>query len=354
MKSKRRKAVVWGAGGFVGGELLRLIVNHPHMELAHALSMTNKGNRIGAVYPGLEPWTELAFEDPEYFEWSKLKSGEWILFSVLGHTETMRLLPPIMEELHGADVNLVDLSGDFRIKDPKIYKVYYGREHVATEYLGEFVYGLPERNKKIIKGATRVANPGCLATGAQLALLPAAASGKKISFIAIDGKTGSSGGGMKLKETTHHPMRMNNFRAYSELTHQHTPEILDGWRQAGGSPDTEISFVPQMAPMVRGIFTTAHIFLDGASSRNEVTGWYRDYYRDAPFIRMVEGSPSVASVWGTNRSDISIAVDGKKIVVCTAIDNLVKGAAGQAVQNANIMNGWEETAGLITPVPSPV
>lgn len=352
--NKKRKALVWGAGGFVGGELLRLLVNHPRMELASALSGTNKGKRIGEVYAGLLPWTRLQFEDPDGFDWHKLEKGEWTVFSVLAHTDTMKLLPAVIEKLCGADVNIVDLSGDFRIKNPKTYLAYYGHEHVAAKYLDEFVYGLPEINKNLIKEATKVANPGCLATGAELAILPAASSKKKIRFIAIDGKTGSSGGGTKPKETAHHPNRMNNFRAYSQLKHQHIPEILGGWSLAGGASDTQISFVPQMAPMVRGIFTTAHIFLDEASSKDEVAGWYRDYYADAPFVRIVEGSPSIAEVWGTNRCDISVSVDGKKIVICTAIDNLVKGAAGQAVQNANIMNGWEETAGLITPAPFPV
>lgn len=351
---KKRKALVWGAGGFVGGELLRLLACHPHFLLAAALSETYAGKGIGDVYTALKPWTDVLFADPNSFDWDFLKSGSWTIFSTLAHGETMKVLPTVIERLGGADVNFVDLSGDFRLNTPTLYEKYYNREHVAKEYLGKFVYGLPELNRSAVKNARYVSNPGCLATGAQLAIIPAAASGVEIRFVAVDGKTGSSGAGAKPRETTHHPNRMNNFRAYMQLEHQHIPEITGGWSGAGGSSDTEIAFVPQMAPMVRGIFTTAYFFPTIPVSTEEVTGWYKKYYSNAPFVRIVDGSPSVAEVWGSNRCDLSVSCDGRKIVVCTAIDNLVKGAAGQAIQNANIMNGWDETAGLMMPAPSPV
>lgn len=351
---EKRKALVWGAGGFVGGELLRLLVGHPYFLLIAALSETYAGRCIGDVYPALKPWTNALFSSPNSFDWDLLTSGSWTVFSTQPHGDTMKTLPTVIEKLSKADVNFVDLSGDFRLNDIKMYEKYYGREHVAKGYLNKFVYGLPELNRSAIETACYISNPGCFATGAQLAIIPAAASGAEIHFVAVDGKTGSSGAGAKPRETTHHPNRMNNFRAYMQLKHQHIPEIVGGWNGAGGSPDTEIAFVPQMAPMVRGIFTTAYIFSEKPFAKEEVIGWYEKYYSSAPFVKIVDDSPSVAEVWGSNRCDLSVLCEGRKIVVCTAIDNLVKGAAGQAIQNANIMNGWDETSGLLVPAPAPI
>jgi N-acetyl-gamma-glutamyl-phosphate reductase len=224
----------------------------------------------------------------------------------------------------------------------------------VPELLPRFTYGLPELNREQIQASVLVANPGCFATAAALALLPAAAAGWPVSFVAIDGKTGSSGAGAQPRETTHHPNRMNNFRAYQQLDHRHLPEIEGAWRAAGGSTGTELSFVPHMAPMVRGIFITAHLHLAHPIAEEEIRQQYASFYEPAPFVRIVDGSPSVTEVWGSNRCDLSLTVKGRTVVVCTAIDNLVKGAAGQAVQNANLMNRWQETAGLLAPAPRPV
>ncbi|MBW2458278.1 MAG: N-acetyl-gamma-glutamyl-phosphate reductase, partial [Deltaproteobacteria bacterium] len=203
-------------------------------------------------------------------------------------------------------------------------------------------------------GADMVACPGCFATAAQLSLLPLASFDPAIEFVAVDGKTGSSGAGVSPRETTHHPRRMNNFRAYKPLAHQHLPEIREGWQRAGGASDTPISFVPQMAPMVRGIFISSHLFASAPTMAGAVAERYAAFYDGSPFVRIVAGSPAVAEVWGTNRCDIATHADGRMIVVTAAIDNLIKGAAGQAVQCLNLMCGWSETTGLVTPPPSPV
>jgi N-acetyl-gamma-glutamyl-phosphate reductase common form len=352
--AEKVRAAVLGAGGFVGGELLRLLATHPRFELCAALSATHAGRALGDVYPGLGPWTSLRLADAREWRWEQMKEGPWVLFSALGHRETMTALPALLEKLAGGMVKAVDLSGDFRLKKPELYPAYYGYEHAAPRHLERFVYGLPEAGRERIAGADLVANPGCFATGAQLAILPLASCAAVVRFVAIDSKTGSSGAGVRPTETTHHPNRMNNFRAYRIMKHQHTPEILAGWLDAGGSSETQISFAPHMAPMVRGIFTTAHVFCDAEVSPEEIRDIYQSYYRDAPFVRLVEDSPAVTDVWGSNRCDVSVTASGRRIVVCTAIDNLVKGAAGQAVQNANLMNGFEETAGLLTPPPAPV
>jgi N-acetyl-gamma-glutamyl-phosphate reductase len=354
MSNQNKKAVVWGAGGFTGGELLRLLATHPQLELTAALSNTHAGKSIGQVYPNLAPFTEVKFVAPSDWSWDTMKKDGWVLFSAQPHKETMKVLPPVIEKLAGAEVKVVDLSGDFRLTDPQVYQTYYGTEHVAVKYLNSFVYGLPERNRNLIAQADYVANPGCFATCAQLAVLPMASAPKKIGFVAIDSKTGSSGAGVTPKLTTHHPNRMNNFKAYKQLVHQHLPEIQDCWTSHGGSVDTPISFVPQMAPIVRGIFTTAHFFSESPVTEKEVGDWYADCYKDAPFVRIVDGSPEITDVWGTNRCDISVAAEGQKIVVTAAIDNLIKGASGQAIQNANLMCGFDETSGLLAPAPAPV
>ncbi len=354
MPENARKAVVLGAGGFVGAELLRLLACHPNMELAAALSNTHADKPIGEIHPSLAPWTHIDFISSKHWSWDRLETGSWILFSAQPHVKTMRVLPQVLKTLAAADVKVVDLSGDFRLGSSETYKKYYGTEHEAPEYLDQFAYGLPEGNRSSIAEAEYVANPGCFATCAQLAILPMATLEKQVLFAAIDGKTGSSGAGVAPRATTHHPNRMNNFLAYKQLAHQHFPEIQGGWLRAGGAADTTISFVPQMAPMVRGIFVTAHFFTAKPVKEKEIASLYSSFYADAPFVRIVDGSPSVADVWGTNRCDISVTAQDNKVVVCAAIDNLVKGAAGQAVQCANIACGFEETAGLLTPPPGPV
>ncbi len=354
MTSEKHDAVVWGAGGFVGGELLRLLACHPHFDLKVALSETYADKPVAEINPQLAGWTNIDFLSLENWSWNRLKAGSWVIFSAQPHTKTMQVLPAVLKELEGSDIKVVDLSGDFRLPNPTTYEKFYGAEHAAPEYLEQFVYGLPEVNRQLIAEADYIANPGCFATCAQLAISPLGARGEKVQFIAIDSKTGSSGAGITPRETTHHPNRMNNFRAYKQLAHQHTPEIVNGWQRAGGSSDTSITFVPQMAPMVRGIFTTAHFFLNESVTTAEVIGRYEDYYKDAPFVRIVEDSPNVTSVWGTNRCDISALADGRTVVVCAAIDNLIKGAAGEAVQCANIACALDETAGLISPTPHPV
>jgi N-acetyl-gamma-glutamyl-phosphate reductase len=282
-----------------------------------------------------------------------MESGIWTLFSALPHRETAARLASLVEQL-GSNVQVIDLSGDLRLDDPAAYAHHYGSPHPAPGLLQRFVYGLSELNRERIRSARLVANPGCFATAASLALVPAAAAGWPVRFVAVDGKTGSSGAGVRLSQTTHHPFRANSFQAYRQLRHQHLPEITGAWQAAGGSSETEISFVPHMAPMVRGIFVTAHLFVGSTVPEPEVVEQYRTFCATAPFMRLVDGSPAVNQVWGSNRCDLSVTCCDRTVVVCAAIDNLVKGAAGQAIQNANLMNGWEETAGLLAPAPWPV
>ena len=348
------QAVVLGAGGFVGRELLRLLAVHPHFELAVALSESQAGKQIADVYSEVRGWTEASFLSPVSFDWSRLGEGQWTLFSALGHGHTMEFLPSALSQVEGDGIRVIDLSGDFRLQCPETYEQYYGKEHSRTDWLERFTYGLPEFHRDEIQSTRFVANPGCFATAAQLALLPLASFEKQPRFVAIDGKTGSSGAGIQPRPTTHHPLRANDFRAYKPLNHQHFPEIQQGWSRMGGSAQTEVSFVPQMTPLVRGIFVTLHAFYPEPVGGEQMCEWFQKVYSGAPFVRLVSESPSVADVWGTNRCDLSIHSRGSCVVVCSAIDNLIKGAAGQAIQNANLMCGWPETAGLQLPPPRPI
>lgn len=355
MAIDKSRAVIWGAGGYVGGELLRLVACHPKLELKAALSNTHAGKKVGEVYPNLAPFTDAVFESQDKWAFDKLKNGEsWTLFAALGHVETMNKLGPVVRDLKDANVKIVDLSGDFRLDDAAAYKKYYKHEHTQEDLLGEFVYGLPELNREKIKQATCVANPGCFATACQLSMLPLASAPVKALFAAVDAKTGSSGGGIKPSAGAHHPNRMNNFSAYKQYAHQHFPEIKGGWLLNGGAADTEISFVPQRAPLVRGIFVSTHFFMEKEVSAEQVSDWYREFYEGHPFVRVVEKSPFVSNIWGTNMCEVSVTVSGRSAAVCSAIDNLLKGASGQAVQNANLMLGWNETDGLLTPAPMPI
>ena len=348
------QAMILGAGGFVGRELLRLLAVHPHFELAAALSESQAGKKIADVYSEVGGWTEASFLSPASFDWSRFEEGQWTLFSALAHGHTMEFLPSALSHLEESGIRVVDLSGDFRLQCPKTYEQYYGKEHSRTDWLERFTYGLPEFHREEIQSTRFVANPGCFATAAQLALLPLASFEKQPRFVAIDGKTGSSGAGIRPRPTTHHPLRANNFQAYKPLDHQNFPEICQGWSQVGGSVQTEISFVPQMTPLVRGIFVTLHAFYDDPVEQQGLVEWFQEVYAGAPFVRLLSESPAVADVWGTNRCDLSIHSRGSCVVICGAIDNLVKGAAGQAIQNANLMSGWSEEAGLQMPPPRPI
>ncbi len=349
-----REVAILGAGGYVGGELLRLVLTHPHLRLAAALSDSHAGRPIGEVHPGLAPHTDLVFTSAASWPSQGLRDGAWTVLAALDHGVSLERLPALLDRVAGADLQMVDMSGDFRLRDPAAYERFYGRPHTAVDRLEEFVYGLPELNREAIRSARRVANPGCFATAVSLALLPAAAAGWPLRGVAVDGMTGSSGAGVGPRPTTHHPRRANNLQAYRPLGHQHLPEIRQSWAAAGGDDAIDISFVPHMAPMVRGIVVSAHILLVRPVGEAEVRERYDAFYADAPFVRMTPDPPGVVDVWGSNRCDLCVTARGAVVSVCGAIDNLVKGAAGQALQNINLMNGWEETAGLLTPMPTPL
>lgn len=349
-----RNVVVLGAGGFVGAELLRLVVCHPHLELVAAESATHAGRPVGDVLPHLAPWTDVCFTAPEAFDCDRFADGAWTVLAALPHGTSMQRVPVLLDRSGDHDVQVVDLSGDFRLRDAQAYAAAYGRPHQAAERLGELVYGLPELNRNEIAAARAVANPGCFATAAALALLPAAHSPWSARSISVTGITGSSGAGVEPRATTHHPLRAHEVQAYRPLDHQHVPEMLQTWTDAGGDNAIPFSFVPHRSPLVRGIAVTAQLVVEAPVSTGEAEEVYQGSYGDEPFVRLLDAPPSLRQVCGSNRCDLHVTARDRVVVVCAAIDNLVKGAAGQAIQNVNVMNGWNETAGLLLPAPQPV
>ena len=332
------RAAIFGGSGYGGSELLRILLFHPRAEIVLVTANEQAGRSVGEVHRNLFGLTDLRFEKaPE--DLSALTEID-IAFFALPHGQAMDLIPRLP-----ANVKAIDLSGDFRIDDPRVFTQFYKLEH-AGEQQKHFVYGLTETNREAIRSALYIANPGCFATATLLALAPAVKSGLLSGKIIVDAKTGSSGSGAKAAANTHHPQRMNSFYAYKPFQHQHLPEIEQHLRTVGQF-DSELIFMTHSLPVSRGIFASCYMETKVNLTNEDLENLYRDFYKDAFFVRSVEGSPDINWVKNTNFCDIAVHSNGKQIVVFSAIDNLVKGAAGQAVQNMNLMFGMEETTGLV-------
>jgi N-acetyl-gamma-glutamyl-phosphate reductase len=262
-----------------------------------------------------------------------------VAFFALPHGQALGLVPQLPK-----DVKAIDLSGDFRIDDADTFKQYYKLDRVPLQ--SEFVYGLTETNREGIRSAQYIANPGCFATATLLALAPMVASGLLTGKIVVDAKTGSSGSGAKPAANTHHPQRMNSFYAYKPFAHQHVPEIEQHLGSIGEF-NSDLVFMTHSLPVSRGIFTSCYLETTNNLTNEDVTNIFRKFYEGNFFVRLVDGSPDINWVKNTNFCDIAAHSNGRQIVVFSAIDNLVKGAAGQAVQNMNLMFGLEEKAGLV-------
>lgn len=317
MKEKITVGVIGGAG-YTGGEAIRLLINHPNAELKFVHSRSNAGNLLSDVHADLTGDTDLRFTD-------SLQNAD-VVFLCLGHGESKKFL---QENVLADSVKIIDLSHDFRLGD--------------TAGNRKFVYGLPELNKDAIKAASNIANPGCFATAIELGLLPLAKLGL-LKDVYTTGITGSTGAGQKLQDTTHFTWRANNISAYKTLTHQHLKEITQSVKQLQPAFSGSINFVPWRGDFTRGIFVSSIITTD--KSLEELVSIYTDFYKDHPFTVVSKQTLDLKQVVNTNKCVISLEKEGDKLVVHSAIDNLLKGASGQAVQNMNIMFGLGETAGL--------
>ena len=338
-------AAVIGASGYTGGELIRILANHPDAELIGAYDIQNMGMPVSEIHPNLRGLVDLKVEKPNYQE---IGGAAKVVFVSTPHGVAMKFVPKLLE----AGARVVDLSADYRFDDPKVFERYYVK-HESPRIKG--VYGLPEFYREKIKRAKLVANPGCYPTAAILGLAPLVKQ-RLIDFehIVIDAKSGTSGAGATPSETTHHALCGANMHAYAATTHRHAPEIEQELGKLGGRKLT-VHFTPHLIPIVRGILSTAHVFLRRRSSRRELLELYRKSYKGEPFVRVLEGLPQVNFVVGSNYCDIGIELDARsdRLVVVAVIDNLIKGASGQAIQNMNLMLGFKEREGLEAPALRP-
>jgi len=340
------KIAVVGAAGYAGGELLRLLLQHPEVGDCVATSRSQGGRPIADVHPGLAAVSDARFASATPAEVAR---GRDVVFLCLEHGESSRVAGEVLSAGPGL---VVDLAADFRVRDRALYERFYG-PHAAPELLSRFTYGLADVVGCDLRGATAIAAPGCFATAAQLALYPLAWAGLDVtpSLFAV---TGSSGAGVQPRPTTHHPMRAHNLFAYSVLGHRHEAEVLQAWREWVGRPDASARLLTHSGPFVRGIYLTLHAFVPpsmairGGAPGTTVARWFREAYAHRPFVRVLDAPPELTHVVGTNYALIHAAEsdNGEEIQVTVAIDNLVKGAGGQAIQAMNLALGLDERAGL--------
>lgn len=336
--TEKIRIAIFGGSGYGGSELLRILLFHPNAEIVLVTANEHAGKAVGEVHKNLLGLTDLRFVNaPD--DLSSLTDID-LAFFALPHGQTLSLIPQLP-----TSIKIVDLSGDFRIDDAEIFKTFYKLDHTATELQNEFVYGLTETNREKIRTAKYIANPGCFATATLLALAPMVKSGLLTGKVIVDAKTGSSGSGAKAAANTHHPQRMNSFYAYKPFTHQHVPEIEQHLRSVGEF-ENEFVFMTHSLPVSRGIFASCYLETSVQMANDDLEHLYRHFYDDSFFVRIVSGSPDINWVKNTNFCDIAVHSNGNQVVVFSAIDNLVKGAAGQAVQNMNLMFGHDEITGL--------
>ena len=313
------KVGIIGGAGYTAGELLRLLINHPKVEIAFVHSTSNAGNKITDIHGGLIGETDLVFSDKHPFD----EVDALFLCSAHGDSKKFIEANTIPDKL-----KIIDLSTDYRHKSPE----------------NDFVYGLPELNKEAIKKTNRLANPGCFATAIQLTLLPLAANGLLKDEVHVNAITGSTGAGVKPASTTHFSWRDNNISVYKAFDHQHLQEIGESVKQLQESFNQDILFVPVRGNFSRGIFASVYTTCD--LPLEEVKKLYEEYYKDAAFTFVTDKNPDMKQVVNTNKGILHVEKHGNKIFIISVIDNLLKGASGQAVQNFNLMFGLDEKEGL--------
>ncbi len=327
-----------GATGYTGAELLRLLSNHCEVEVKYITSRKEEGKHVFKVHPhlkGIKKYENLYFTN----DLDKIDAD--LVFTATPHGASMEIVPDFIER----GIKVIDLSGDYRFEDISLYEKYYKIKHKGLVD-AKIAYGLPELHRKEIKEAQLVANPGCFPTGCILAVAPLVKEKIIEERIIFDSKTGVSGAGINPTETTHFPNVNENINPYKITTHRHTPEIEKELKKLG---NVKVSFTPHLAPITRGILTTAHTFLVEDIDREDIIKIYEKFYKDEIFIRIFsEEIPKLTWVRGTNFCDIGgFEIDEhNRLVIISAIDNLVKGASGQAIQNMNIMFGFDEKEGL--------
>jgi len=339
--NNQTKVSIIGGTGYGGAELLRHLLIHPNVEVIRVSAADHIGEAVGDVHQSLLGQTDLVFEQCTPTEAAE---GADIVLLGVPHKIAATLIP----ELVATGVRIIDLSGDFRMRERAPYERYYECTHAAPDLIGSFVYGLPELNREAIQSARYVASPGCFATTIALALLPAAKAGllngQRVRVVAM---TGSSGSGQTPRITTHHPLRVTNLKAYRPLFHQHTPEIVQTLCDAGAS-DVTLDFVPVSAPLQRGILAVAFVDVGDGLDSAGAQALLEESYGNEPLVRLPSNRlPEVNAIKGSMFVEVGGHVSDGTWVCMAALDNLVKGGAGQAIQSLNLMLGVDETTGLL-------
>lgn len=321
--------------GYTGVELARLLLQHPQVELASVTGRSAAGQKLGEVFPhlaGIDLTIEAELGDVE------------LVFSAMPHKESAREVIPLLEQ----GIKVVDISADFRLKDGSEYERWYGFSHPAPQLLAQAVYGLPELHRSKVSSAKLVANPGCYPTGAILALAPAVKAKMIEPDIVVDSKSGVSGTGRTLNLSTHFSEANEDAAAYALEGHRHLPEIVQELKQLCPELSLSVTFVPHIIPMTRGILTTCYAPLVSGKNEKQIKELYLDFYKNEPFVRVVDSPPHTKHTSGNNLCLVYPTIDHRtgRLVVISCIDNLIKGAGGQAIQNMNLMLGLPETMGI--------
>lgn len=338
---------VMGASGYVGSELIGILLKHQHVTVSGISSGSNQGKAFSQLYPSFTGQFEQIFEDNE----TVMKKSD-VVFLCLPHGKSEQLVKKCIEE----GKKVIDVGADFRLNDLKVYEEWYQVKSEYPELHEQAVYGLPEMNRKQISQTSLVANPGCYPTSILLGIYPAVA-GKLVNTnsLIVDAKSGLTGAGKGLSEAAHFVTKNEGFNAYKVASHRHTPEIEEKLTQMGAS-EIKISFVPHLLPVNRGILSTMYMDLEKETDVDSIHAHYEKWYADEPFVQVLDKGilPDISHVQHSNQCHIGLTVDERtnRLIVVSVIDNMQKGAAGQAVQNFNIMLGLEETEGLTMVAPS--
>ena len=333
------KVGIIGGTGYTGGELSRILCTHPDVEIAALTSRQNAGRKVSDVHTYLKGYVG----DLEFTQSISETRDLDFVFVATPHGVAMKEIPQLMEQ----GIKAIDLSGDYRFHDVDVYQKWYGHEHTDVENLGKAVYGLPEFFRDKIKGADLVANPGCYATSAILACAPLIKSGLVSEDVIVDAKSGTSGAGMVPTERTHHSTCGETIIPYSVGKHRHTPEIEMAVDMFAGS-HSKVTFVPQLLPIVRGILSSCYFSLKKDATQEDLDSIYESQYGKETFVHYVP-EPSIRAVVASNHAQVASKLIGDKVVAFGVLDNLVKGASGQAVQCMNLMLGLDEKEGLNLP-----
>lgn len=331
-----KRVGIIGGTGYTGGELARILCSHPGVEIASMTSRQNAGRRVSDVHAYLKGYVDMEFTE-------KVSDDLDLVFVATPHGVAMNEVPGLLSK----GIKCIDLSGDYRMKEVPVYEKWYGHVHTDLENLEKAVYGLPELFRDNIKGADLVANPGCYATATILACAPMMKSGLAGEDVFVDAKSGTSGAGMVPSARTHHAFCGESIIPYSVGKHRHTPEIEMALRMCSGR-NPNVLFVPNLVPIVRGILSSCYFTLNDGVEAEDVRKAYSDMYGDERFVHFVD-EPSIRSTVASNHAQVGAEVFGKKAVAFGAIDNLVKGASGQAVQCMNLMLNMNEATGLDMP-----